>query len=94
MIVGWLLLVALIGTGVALASAHRAPRLWLAASLTSSVAALAAARIQLHQLIHILRRHWAAPSAPGKRGNYLPRDRRRFLEPARRAKQDALAGRA
>jgi hydrogenase-4 component B len=43
MIAGWLLLVALIGTGVALASARSAPRLWLAASLTSSVAALAAA---------------------------------------------------
>jgi len=43
MIPGPLLLVAAIGTLVALASAWRAPRLWLAATLTSAVAVLAAA---------------------------------------------------
>ncbi len=41
--IGWLLLVALIATLLALASARRAPRLWLAATLTASVAALASA---------------------------------------------------
>lgn len=41
--IGGLLLVALIGTVAALASAWRAPRLWLAATLTSVVAALVAA---------------------------------------------------
>ncbi|HEY9174966.1 MAG TPA: proton-conducting transporter membrane subunit [Verrucomicrobiae bacterium] len=46
-VTGWTLLLAAIGMGVALASARRFPRLWLAAMLASSAAALLASSVVL-----------------------------------------------